>query len=118
MLNIQINKLLKMDGFFGFGGGAKKSERAEMRSDLKNSESLWRGDSQPADIEFIKDKQKAILDIVEQSKNPNLTQIQITNLGIEKMKLIKERNAEANKLPQIKRDELSQEIGAYFDVIN
>ena len=125
MLNIKINKIQKMGDFFGFGGGSRKpealprTERSEMRNDLKIAENLWRGDIQPADIEFIKAKQQEILNNVEESRNSKLTQVDITNLGIQKMKLIRERDAEANKISnQKEKDALAKEIGAHFNAIN
>ena len=119
MLNIKINKLLKMDGFFGFGGGARKEERHNMN----DGERIWTGQIQEGDVLKIKALQDEIkkiaiqIDILEKSPTPN--NAFITELGVKKLSLIRERNLEGNKIKnESERKKLEKEIEADFGWVN
>jgi hypothetical protein len=119
MLNIKINKIQKMDGFFGFGGGARKEERHNMN----DGERIWTGQIQEGDILKIKALQDEIkkmaiqIDTLEKSASPD--HAFITELGVKKLTLIKERNLEGNKIQnEEERKKLEKEIDADFGWVN
>ncbi len=113
MLNIKINKLLKMEDSFNPG-----NRGGERRSLLELGQRLWRGELGSADVNLIKEIQNKILTLVQESQAANLSQAEITNLEVKKLALIKQRNQEAKKLTEEERVKLGNEIMADFSVIN